>query len=55
MISERPYARPRDIPGALDELRRHAGTQFDPVAVTAFCDLIGRRAQIPGLTLAPVS
>jgi diguanylate cyclase (GGDEF)-like protein/putative nucleotidyltransferase with HDIG domain len=37
MTSDRPY---RDAPGrefALAELKRHAGTQFDPAIVSAFC------------------
>ena len=35
MTSERPYARRRDLPEALAELRRSAGTQFDPTVVGA--------------------
>jgi HD-GYP domain-containing protein (c-di-GMP phosphodiesterase class II) len=30
MTTDRPYAHRRDMASALDELRRHAGTQFDP-------------------------
>jgi HD-GYP domain-containing protein (c-di-GMP phosphodiesterase class II) len=35
MITDRPYAHRRDTASALDELRRHAGTQFDPQIVDA--------------------
>ena len=43
MTSTRPYseAKPPDV--ALDELRRCAGTQFDPVVVAAFADLLAGR------------
>jgi diguanylate cyclase (GGDEF)-like protein len=37
MVSPRPYSRPMSDEGALDELRRNAGTQFDPAVVAAFC------------------
>jgi diguanylate cyclase (GGDEF)-like protein len=37
MTAERPYHEPRTPRAALDELRRCAGTQFDPVVVEAFC------------------
>ena len=36
MTSDRPYARALDPADALDELRRGAGTQFDPKVVDAF-------------------
>jgi HD-GYP domain-containing protein (c-di-GMP phosphodiesterase class II) len=36
MTSERPYAAPRTPQEALDELRRHSGTQFDPAIVETF-------------------
>jgi HD-GYP domain-containing protein (c-di-GMP phosphodiesterase class II) len=36
MISERPYRPPRSVRGALAELQRGAGTQFDPDVVRAF-------------------
>jgi HD-GYP domain-containing protein (c-di-GMP phosphodiesterase class II) len=55
MLSERPYSPARSVAAALEELQRHAGTQFDPTAVSAFCDLIARRAEISGLRLDAVS
>jgi diguanylate cyclase (GGDEF)-like protein len=36
MTSPRPYSRPRSYDAALEELSRCAGTQFDPVVVSAF-------------------
>jgi diguanylate cyclase (GGDEF)-like protein len=54
MLTERRYAPAMTVEQALAELRRHAGTQFDPDAVTAFCALIARRSEIPGVTLASV-
>lgn len=36
MTSERPYHRPRSIEEAREEIRRHAGTQFDPAVVEQF-------------------
>ena len=35
MTSERPYRDPVDPVEALEECRRHAGTQFDPEVVAA--------------------
>jgi HD-GYP domain-containing protein (c-di-GMP phosphodiesterase class II) len=35
MTADRPYRQARSVPDALDELRRCAGTQFDPAVVTA--------------------
>ena len=40
MTSDRSYRPPMDKRSALDELRRHAGTQFDPAVVEAFCDVL---------------
>jgi HD-GYP domain-containing protein (c-di-GMP phosphodiesterase class II) len=37
MISDRPYRPKRTIEGALVELRRCAGSQFDPRVVQTFC------------------
>jgi diguanylate cyclase (GGDEF)-like protein len=36
MVTERPYSAAREYQDALAELRRCAGTQFDPVVVAAF-------------------
>jgi len=36
MTSDRPYRRPRTAEEAIEELRRGAGRQFDPLVVEAF-------------------
>jgi diguanylate cyclase (GGDEF)-like protein len=38
MTSDRPYQPAKPIPEALDELRRCAGGQFDPMVIDAFCE-----------------
>jgi diguanylate cyclase (GGDEF)-like protein len=53
MISRRPYSRSKTIGEALAELRRCAGTQFDPVIVGLFEQIIAERAQVPTAALAP--
>jgi diguanylate cyclase (GGDEF)-like protein len=45
MISNRPYQRAMPITDAVAELRRHAGTQFDPVVVEAFAATMPVRAR----------
>jgi diguanylate cyclase (GGDEF)-like protein len=42
MTSERPYRAAMAEGEALDELRRCAGSQFDPMVVDAFCRVIAR-------------
>ena len=40
MTSDRPYRRALPLERALDEIRGGAGTQFDPIVVEAFLELI---------------
>jgi diguanylate cyclase (GGDEF)-like protein len=47
MTHDRPYKRAMDHESAVKELRRHAGTQFDPELVTLFCDLFASHAPLP--------
>ena len=39
MVGERPYKDRKSHEAALEELRRHAGTQFDPEIVGLFCSI----------------
>ncbi|MGH2979363.1 MAG: bifunctional diguanylate cyclase/phosphohydrolase [Solirubrobacterales bacterium] len=43
MRSIRPYRAPMSTEGAVAELRRCAGTQFDPAVVAAFCAVVAER------------
>ncbi len=47
MTHDRPYKRAITHEAAIRELRRHAGTQFDPDLVNLFCDLYARQAPVP--------
>jgi two-component system, cell cycle response regulator len=42
MVTDRPYRKGTDTESALAELRRCAGTQFDPAVVQAFCAVMSR-------------
>jgi putative two-component system response regulator len=42
MISDRPYRAAMSVAEAIDEIKRCADTQFDPVIVTAFLKTVGR-------------
>ena len=44
MVAGRPYRTAIEPAEALDELRKCAGTQFDPLVVDAFCGLIHARS-----------
>ena len=49
MVHQRPYRRARTHDAALRELRRNAGTQFDPKVVEVFCAIFGERVPADGL------
>jgi diguanylate cyclase (GGDEF)-like protein len=49
MVHNRPYQPARSHDEALEELRRHAGTQFDPEVVESFCYLYADAVPSDGL------
>ena len=51
MVHDRPYKRSVTHEGAIAELRRHSGTQFDPELVDLFCDLYASQAPEPDQTI----
>ena len=55
MIHDRPYKRAMSHEDAIQELRRHAGTQFDPDLVSLFCDLFATHAPSPDPTVAAMT
>ena len=55
MRNDRPYKRALSHEQAVAELRRHAGTQFDPELVGLFCDLFARSAPDPDPTVLAVT
>lgn len=44
MVTYRPYRRAMSVRGALSELRRHQGRQFDPLVVQAFLRFLRRKS-----------
>lgn len=43
MITKRPYRTPKSIESAIKEIRKAAGTQFDPRVVQAFLEVVKRK------------
>jgi HD-GYP domain-containing protein (c-di-GMP phosphodiesterase class II) len=48
MTTQRPYRDSVSETAAIAELRRCAGTQFDPMVVNAFCNVIARERPAHG-------
>jgi len=57
MVSKRPYQHARSRSGAITELRRCSGTQFDPAVVEAFVDALEAlpAREMPARAYAPAS
>ena len=53
MISDRPYCAAMTVDDAVAELRRNAGSQFDPVVVDALVAAVGAEATAPRPSLPP--
>jgi len=47
MTTDRPYRKAMPVEAAIDELKRHSGTQFDPVIVDAFLRVLSRQGPKP--------
>jgi HD-GYP domain-containing protein (c-di-GMP phosphodiesterase class II) len=48
MVGQRPYREPVSSEEALEEMRRYAGTQFDPELVEAFCRVMSEEQEQEG-------
>jgi hypothetical protein len=55
MVHDRPYKRAMSHDQAVMELRRHAGTQFDPEIVELFCDLFADHAPQADLAVSAIA
>jgi diguanylate cyclase (GGDEF)-like protein len=55
MVHDRPYKRAMAHDQAVTELRRHAGTQFDPEIVELFCDLFADHAPQADLAVSAIA
>jgi diguanylate cyclase (GGDEF)-like protein/putative nucleotidyltransferase with HDIG domain len=42
MISDRPYRKRMSLPKAIDELKKNAGSQFDPKIIEAFIEVLSK-------------
>jgi diguanylate cyclase (GGDEF)-like protein/putative nucleotidyltransferase with HDIG domain len=54
MVQDRPYKRAIDHEAAVAELKRHAGTQFDPELVEVFLRLFAEHSPVPDTNLLVV-
>jgi HD-GYP domain-containing protein (c-di-GMP phosphodiesterase class II) len=59
ITTDRPYQAGRDFPTAMDILKKHAGTRFDPIVVDALCSAYSKgdlqKFEIRRQSLAPAS